>query len=141
MTPRTIAFQAVLAMGSSWQEYWIGLPCPPLGDLPDTEIEPLSPASPELQADSLPLSHWGSLVIHIMTYDVAFINNEPLIHTTTWMNPEIIMQSKKLKKSDTKGHMLNDFTYLKCPEKANLQTQKYISDSQGPGDVEMSSDF
>ena len=76
-----------------------------------------------------------------MTYDVAFINNEPLTHTTTWMNPEIIMQSKKLKKSDTKGHMFNDFTYLKCPEKVNLQTQKYITDSQGPWDVEMSSDF
>ena len=105
-----------------------------------TETEPSSPASPELQADSSPVSHWGSLVIHIMTYGLAFINNEVLTHTTTRMNPEIIMRNKKFKKSDAKGHMLNDFTYLKCPEKANLQTQKYISDSQGLGDVEMSSD-
>ena len=36
---------------------WSGLPCPPQGDLPDPGIESVSP---ELQADSLPLSHWGS---------------------------------------------------------------------------------
>ena len=46
------------SMGFSRQEYWRGLSFPPLGDLPDTGIES---ESPELQADSLPLSHWGSL--------------------------------------------------------------------------------
>ena len=39
------------------QEYWSGLPHPPPGALPDPGIEPGSPASPALQADSLPLSH------------------------------------------------------------------------------------
>ena len=43
--------------GSSVQEYWSGLPCPPPGDLPDLGIEPVSPA---LRLDSLPLSHQGS---------------------------------------------------------------------------------
>jgi len=33
------------------QEYWSGLPFPSPGDLPDTGIEPRSPA---LQADDLP---------------------------------------------------------------------------------------
>ena len=33
------------------QEYWSGLPCPPLGDLPDPRIVQRSPA---LQEDSLP---------------------------------------------------------------------------------------
>ena len=37
-------------MGSFRQESWSGLPCPPLGDLPDPEIEHASAAS---QADSL----------------------------------------------------------------------------------------
>ena len=41
----------------SMQEYWSGLPCLPPGDLLDPGIEPVSP---ELQADSLPLSHRGS---------------------------------------------------------------------------------
>ena len=36
------------------QEYWSGSPCRPPGDLPDPEIEPRSPVSPALWADSLP---------------------------------------------------------------------------------------
>jgi len=46
-------------MGFSRQEYWRGLPCPPLGNLPDLGIEPASPEASALQADSLPLSHQG----------------------------------------------------------------------------------
>ena len=49
--------QAPLSTGFSRQEYWSGLPCHPPGDLSNSEIEPLFPAAPELQADSLPLSH------------------------------------------------------------------------------------
>jgi len=56
----TAAHQAPLSMGFFKQEYWSRLPFPPLGDLPDPGIKPESPASPELQADSLPMSHWGS---------------------------------------------------------------------------------
>ena len=43
-----------------------GLPFPPPGDLPDPGMEPVSPASPALQADSLPLSHWGSLKLNLL---------------------------------------------------------------------------
>ena len=42
------------------QENWSGLPCPPPGDLPHLGIKP---ESPELQADSLLLSHRGSPII------------------------------------------------------------------------------
>ena len=42
------------------QEYWSGLPCPTPGDLPNPGIEPVSHASPVLQVDSFPLSHWES---------------------------------------------------------------------------------
>ena len=45
------------------QECWSGLPFPPPGDLPNPGIEPVSPASPALQVDYIPLSHWGSLGI------------------------------------------------------------------------------
>ena len=38
-------------MGFSKQEFWSGLPCPSLGDLPNSGTEPKSPA---LQVDSLP---------------------------------------------------------------------------------------
>ena len=49
-----------LSMGFSRKEYWSGLPCPPLGDLPDPGIEPASPMTPALQVDSWLLSQQGS---------------------------------------------------------------------------------
>ena len=49
--------QAPLSMGFSRQEYWSGLPFPSSGDPPNPGIKPASPA---LQADSLPLSQKGS---------------------------------------------------------------------------------
>ena len=39
-----VAHLAPLSMGFPWQEYWIGLPFPSPGDLPDPGIEPESPA-------------------------------------------------------------------------------------------------
>ena len=56
----TVARQDPLSMGFSKQEYWSGLPCPPLGDLPDPGIEPLSLESPAWRVDSLPLCHLRS---------------------------------------------------------------------------------
>ena len=47
-TSWTVARQAPLPMGFSRQECWTGLPCPPPGDLPDSEIEPVSLMSPAL---------------------------------------------------------------------------------------------
>ena len=37
--PWTVAHQAPLSLGLSWQEYWSGLPFPSPGDPPDPEIE------------------------------------------------------------------------------------------------------
>ena len=59
MTPGTVTHQALLSMEFLRQEYWSGLPFSLPGDLPNLGIEPMSPASPELWADSLPLNHWG----------------------------------------------------------------------------------
>ena len=42
--PWNVVCQAPLPMGFSRQEYWNVLPFPPLGDLPDPGIEPVSPA-------------------------------------------------------------------------------------------------
>ena len=43
VTPWTVSHQAPLSIEFSRQEYWKGLPFPPLGDLPDPGIEPESP--------------------------------------------------------------------------------------------------
>ena len=73
------ACQTPLFMGFSWKEYWSGLPIPSLEDLPDPRIKPASPVSPVLQADSLPLSHWGSYV---------YIT----VKSSSWIDSLIIMQ-------------------------------------------------
>ena len=49
--PWTIAYQDPLSVGFPRQEYWSALPFPPPGDLPNRGIKPASPA---LQADSVP---------------------------------------------------------------------------------------
>ena len=55
--PWTVACQGPLSMAFPRQENWSGLPFPPPGVLPNPGIEPASPPSPALQADSLLLSH------------------------------------------------------------------------------------
>ena len=61
--PWLVACQAPLCIGFPRQEYWSRLPSPPPRDLPDPGIEPTFPA---LQADSLLLSHWGTLEWSVM---------------------------------------------------------------------------
>ena len=56
VTPWTAAHQAPLSMGFSRQEYWSGLPCPPLGELPDLGIKPMSLMSPALSGRFLTTS-------------------------------------------------------------------------------------
>ena len=51
-----IARQAPMSMGFSRQEYCSGLPCHPLGDLPDPGIEPTSLISPALAPPGS--THW-----------------------------------------------------------------------------------
>ena len=66
--PRDSACQAPLSMGFPSQEYWSGLLLPSPGDFPDLGIEPMSPAAPALQADSLPLSYQGSPMSSIVRF-------------------------------------------------------------------------
>ena len=72
----TAACWASLSMEFSRLEYWSGLAFPSPGDLPDLEVEPMSPA---LQADFL--SRQGSPIhIHICPLfwiSFPFINRSP----------------------------------------------------------------
>ena len=44
----TVAHEAPLSLGFSRKEYWGRFPCPAPGDLPDSEIAPMSLKSPVL---------------------------------------------------------------------------------------------
>ena len=54
--------QAALFMKFSWQQYWNRLPFPSLRDLPNSGIKSHLLCLLRWQADSLPLSHQGSLL-------------------------------------------------------------------------------
>ena len=57
----TVARQTPLCIGFFRQKYQSRWPCPPPEDLPNLGIEPAALVTPALQADSLLLSHQGSL--------------------------------------------------------------------------------
>ena len=84
VTPWIVAHQAPLSMGFSRQEYWSRLPFPPLADLQNPKMEPVSP---ELQADSLPLSHRGG--------PYTFIHSYIDLSTASFLTTQILIQSSE----------------------------------------------
>ena len=64
-TPWTVAGQAPLSMGFSWQESRSRLPFPPLGNLLDPGIEPRSLVSPVLAGGFFPTGPPGKLMLHL----------------------------------------------------------------------------
>ena len=56
--------------------YWSGLPFPPPEDLPDSGIEPASPASPALEADSY---HWVTGEAQVENEEKVNIASEQLL--------------------------------------------------------------
>ena len=71
--PWTVAYQAPPSMGFSRQEYWSGVPFPSPGDLPNSGIEPWSPA---LQADALTSELPGKLV----AFQYIHISKDYMVH-------------------------------------------------------------
>ena len=64
-TPWTVAYPAPPSMDFSRQDYWIGLPFPSPGDLPDSGIKPRSPT---LQAEAFPSEPPGKPVLVILLF-------------------------------------------------------------------------
>ena len=64
VTAWTVACQAPRSMGFPRQEYWTGLPFPPLEDLLDPGMEPMSPALQIVYS----LSHQGRPINQCIFY-------------------------------------------------------------------------
>ena len=84
--------------GFSRQEYWGGLPCSPLGHLPNPGIEPRSPA---LQVDSIPseppekpISLWSINFQKLRPLNRAK-NNLFFLSNDTWINRFPLAKKKK----------------------------------------------
>ena len=89
LRPTLCTLRLFCPWGFSRQKYWSGLPCPLPGDLPDPRIAPMSPATPALQVDTLPLSHQGkptgspaasfpACSIHLLVDQVLNLRKEPI---------------------------------------------------------------
>ena len=83
-------------MGFSRQEYWGGLPCPPLRDLPNPGIKPRSPA---LQVDSLqsepsgkPLCVWLNKLYYIQTMN--YMKFKGFVYGYMWIIALLIIAKK-----------------------------------------------
>ena len=105
-----IAHQAPLPMGFSRQEHWSGLPCHPLGDLPNPETEPISLMSPAFvgkffttsttwespvscrkTSSGLPLIlHYGELYNYFIIYHSIIIETKCTINLMCSDHPETI---------------------------------------------------
>ena len=72
---------ALLSMVFSRQDYWSGLLCPPPGNGIET-------ASPELKANSLPLSHMGSPII--IMFIILLLQGIYCVARITWEQGYII---------------------------------------------------
>ena len=81
--PWTLAHQAPLSLGFSWQEYWNGLPFPPPGHLPGPGIEYESLYLLHWQVDSLPSCHLGSPYALLVSLYFKYLNEERALYGTT----------------------------------------------------------
>ena len=80
--PWAVAQQGPLFMRFPRQEYWRGLPFPPLGDLPNAGMKPKSPLL-HWQADSLPLHYMGRLAHSSLSFSY-FITLKLIVTTGYW---------------------------------------------------------
>ena len=74
-TQWTVASQAPLSMGLSWQEYWTGLPSPSPGDLPDPGTEPISSVAPALAGRFFTTELPGKAVWKICVTSVKYVTS------------------------------------------------------------------
>ena len=85
----TVALQARPSIRFSRQEYWSGLPSPPPGYLPHAGIEPMSPASPALQVDSLPAEPLGKPILYLQCIPIQ-TSHDSLFNSHTWLMATIL---------------------------------------------------
>ena len=75
-TPQTVGHEAPLCMEFSRQEYWNGLPCPPLQEIFLTQqSNPHLLHLPHWKVESLPLSCLGSPVTGIHIFFIKFFSH------------------------------------------------------------------
>ena len=80
----TAACHAPLSMGSSRQEHWSRLPCPPPGDLPDPGIKPVSLPSPGLAGGPLTTSATRGEVLQELAHAATETEKSRHLLSVSW---------------------------------------------------------
>ena len=126
-TPWTVACQAPPSMRFSRQGYWSGLSCLSPGELLIPGIEPVSPATPALQADSLPtkppekplLSIYRALLHKSSQRWVSFL-------AMAWMHHYVVFNQPLV------GRSLDAFQFLPLKMWVSLSLLPVLSDFFSP---------
>lgn len=74
-----------------------------------------------------------------MEYYSAIKRNKVLTQATAWMNFGNITLREKT--PDTRGHMLYDSIYVKCPKQANPETESRLAVTRGRQRMEGNGEF
>ena len=114
-----LAYQALLSMGFSRQEYWSGLPFPSPGDLPWLRDQTGSPA---LQEDSLPTEPPGQSYKHHNTscFIAAWKILLVLLEKTQWIRKRSRLEILREVESREGGRKPNLFSSLEVEIAGNL---------------------
>ena len=131
-----VAHQAPLSMEFSRQEYWIGLPFPPPGDLPDPGIEPSSPV--------LSSALEGGFFFFFLTTEpsrsyrkVSFLlSTQDFFHFTNKMNQSQEDGSRilKLKRTLSKYFVLFPYLYASASKIPNMKPGRSFSEDLQEGE-------
>ena len=120
-----VALQTLLFMEFSRQEYWRGLPFPSPGDLPDSGIEPGSPA---WQADALPSELLDTLSMRISRHLHCFfalpIVNSAATNIGVHVSFQIRISSRHMPWNGITGSYVN--STLSCLRTSIVTAPTYI---------------
>ena len=83
-------------MGFSLQEYWIGLPFPPPGVLPDPGMELASPESPAFFTAELPEKPRYGACMHVQSLQSCLTLCDPMDHGPPGSSVHGILQARIL---------------------------------------------
>ena len=113
-----------LSMGFSRQECWSRLPCPSPGDLPDPQIEPMTPVSPALQVNSLSTEPSGKPPQFMLSEKKKQdFSGRPMVRT-----PPLQCRGQELNGQGTKiPHALH------CSQKTKMKKRNQYQNQVDPG--------
>ena len=125
-TPWVVACQTPLSLGFSRREYWSGLPFPSLGIF---QTQGSNPCILHWQADSSPLSHWGSPDVCVCVCVCVCAGRQPaqikwISRSKGTTSPQIcVLLSQYRQQCGVEGLMLGNGQQFELPGQTHLDSK------------------